>query len=343
MMTTLIHHPVGIAVLGLGGFGTYITQALIDCTAIRLVGGFDPDEERAQNYSARFSCRRFGSLEGVFQTPEVEAVFIAGPNDVHREQAVLAAECGVHVFCTKPIANTVEDGLAMVRACQKHGVVFMMDNPPPNWGGVVSTMKDLILTKEIGNVSMVESHLSSPNGLRLDSSQWRWYVKRCPGGSLHQLGIYQANVLNYLLGPAKCVAAFFNRLHVLAEIPDVTATLIEFKSGVLGYLGSSYAAGASPSYTQIHGTEGSLVLDQKGLFIQRNGVPPEAVDPNRGGRDHTYDDLLTLFARYIREEKCGAIDVMEAVRALAIVDGAARSSELGRPIVLREVFPDLFT
>ncbi|MBI4530262.1 MAG: Gfo/Idh/MocA family oxidoreductase [Candidatus Latescibacteria bacterium] len=338
-----IPRPVGIAVLGLGGFGTYITQSIIDCAATIIVGGFDQEQERMRSYSARFSCRGFCSLDEVFQTPEVEAVFIAGPNGVHREHAVQAAKHGVHVFCTKPIANTVDDGLTMVKICRDHGVVFLMDNPPPQWEGVIQAMKDLILRGEIGNVSMVEAHVSSPLGLQLGPGQWRWYVEQCPSGSLHQLGIYQANTLHYLFGPARRVSAFFNQLHVMAEIPDVTATIIEFESGVLGYLGSSYAVGASPYYIQIHGTKGSLSLDQKGLFIQRDGTPQEVIGPKQEDNDLTYSRLLTLFARYIREGGYEAVDVMEAVRALAIVDGAVQSVKLCRPVVLREIFPDLYS
>lgn len=342
-MTGPVHPPIGMAVLGLGGFGVFATQSIRECAATALVGGFDLDQARVRDYTARFSCQGFRSLDEALGAPEVEAVFLASPNNAHREQAVRAAAQGKHVFCTKPIANTVEDGLAMIRACRGAGVVLMMDNPPPVWGGAINAMKQAILGGEIGGLCMAEAHLSSGNGLRLDPGQWRWYRAQCPGGSLHQLGIYQANALHYLCGPARRVSAFFNRLHTRAEIPDVTATTIEFDSGVLGYLGSSYAADAGPAYLQVHGTQGTLTLGQEGLTIKGADAPARPVDPGTGGKDHSHGDLLTLFARCIREKNCQEVDAMPAVHALAIVDGATRSAELGRPVVLREAFPDLYT
>lgn len=334
--------PVGIAVLGLGGFGSFATESIRGCAATTLIGGFDPNPDRGRDYAARFACRGFRSLDEVLQTPEVEAVFLASPNGIHREQAAQAAGCGRHVFCTKPIANTVADGLAMVRACRDAGVVLMMDNPPPVWGGTMAALKRAVLAGEIGELCMAEAHLSSGNGLRLDPGQWRWYRDQCPGGSLHQLGVYQANALHYLIGPAKRVFAFFGRLHTKAEIPDVTATVIEFESGVLGYLGSSYVADASPAFLQIHGTKGTVTLGQDGPVIKGPDGATRTLDPASGGQDHSHGDLLASFVRLIREGKCREVDVMPAVRSLAIVDAATRSVELGRPVVLREEYPALY-
>jgi predicted dehydrogenase len=333
---------VGIAVLGLGGFGAFAAEGIRGCAAVTLVGGFDPNPERVRAFATRFACRGFGSLDEVLAAPEVEAVFLASPNGVHREQAEQAAGCGRHVFCTKPIANTVADGLAMVQACGRAEVVFMVDNPPPVWGGTMEALKRAILAGQIGELCMAEAHLSSGNGLRLDPGQWRWYRDQCPSGSLHQLGVYQANALHYLIGPAKRVSAFFNRLHTKAEIPDVTATVIEFDTGVLGYLGSSYVADASPSFLQLHGTRGTLSLGQDGPVLKGPDGVARQIDPATGGPDHSHGDLLASFAGLVRARAYRQVDAMPAVQALAIIDAATRSAALGRPVVLREVFPDLY-
>src|SRR5207237_732625 len=53
---------------------------------------------------------------------DVDAVVIGIPNDLHREVVVAAAEAGKHVILEKPIAHTLADADAMVKACKQHKI-----------------------------------------------------------------------------------------------------------------------------------------------------------------------------------------------------------------------------
>ena len=118
--------------------------------------------------------------------------------------------------------------------------------------------------------------------------------------------------------------------------------MIEFDTGVLGYLGSSYVADASPAFLQIHGTRGTVTLGQDGPVIKGPDGATRSLDPASGGKDHSHGDLLASFARLIREGRFREVDVMPAVHALATIDAATRSAALGAPVGLREAFPELY-
>jgi len=331
---------IKLAVIGLGGFGNFIAQRIVECPDVVLVGGYDPDVEAREKFARQFSSQTFSSLEEAVNREEVHAVFLASPNHTHRQQAEIAAKYKKHVFTTKPIANTVSDGLAMIDVCGEHGVLLFLDHPPPRWTGWQAKMKKMIDSGIIGNIVLVEANGSSPCGLFLKPEHWRWHSQLCPGGALIQLGIYQANTLCYLIGHPKRVQSFFKRLYVQADIPDVTTTIIEFENGVLGYLGSSYAAGSDPFWIQVHGTAGSLIRDDReGLFIRQGRYSRlQKIDcgPEKTPEMH-YVNLLSEFAQAIKHCQKPNTNIRESLYGLAIVEAAVKSAEEMRIVEIREV------
>ncbi|HXE42358.1 MAG TPA: Gfo/Idh/MocA family oxidoreductase, partial [Candidatus Baltobacteraceae bacterium] len=55
----------------------------------------------------------------------IDAVYIALPNNLHREYAVRAAKAGIHVLCEKPLAVTEDDCEKMIKACAENNVKLM--------------------------------------------------------------------------------------------------------------------------------------------------------------------------------------------------------------------------
>ena len=68
----------------------------------------------------------YGEYEACLRAGDVDAVFIALPNHLHREYAVRAARAGVHVLCEKPMALTEQDCKAMIAAARRGGVKLMV-------------------------------------------------------------------------------------------------------------------------------------------------------------------------------------------------------------------------
>ena len=76
----------------------------------------------------------------MFRNNDLDAVVITAANFVHREIAVAAAEAGLHVFCEKAMACTVEDCEAMVRASDAATVKLMIGHKRrlrPSWARMI--------------------------------------------------------------------------------------------------------------------------------------------------------------------------------------------------------------
>ncbi len=171
---------------------------------------------------------------------------------------LLAAQHGKHVFVDKPIANTMAEGRQMVEACEKAGVVLLVGQDIRRLSGF-RKMKELIDKGAIGKPVMAESNFSARLGFELTPDKWRWYGddSGCPAGALMTMGIHHADTLSYFFGPVKSAYGLFAKLYTPASVEDVTNTLFQFESGVVGYIGSAYAT-LRTNWLYVYGTEGTL-------------------------------------------------------------------------------------
>jgi predicted dehydrogenase len=249
---------VRLGLSGCGSFGIVIASAVKRSWSSELVTCFDIIPERRRKYSERFECDQEESFKDIVERDDIDGVLLVAPNNVHAEQAVLAAEHGKHVFVIKPIANTLADGKRMIEACDKAKVVLMVGHPKRRQAESRKA-KELLSQGALGKLIMVEANASSRQGFELTPDQFRWRGddSGCPAGALMTIGVHDADLFNYLLGPIDTVFSFFNKLYIPAEVEDVTTTVFRFKSGMLGYLGANFASPRT-NWMHIYGTDANL-------------------------------------------------------------------------------------
>ena len=248
-----------LAVVGNGAWSGAVANAIMKSNEIELITCFDLVPEKREAFSKKFSCDIETSYENVLERDDVEGVVLIVPNSVHAELAVRAAQHGKHVYVEKPIANTIADGKKIIEACQKAKVTLMVGHHLRRLAGF-RKIKDLIDNGVIGKPIQVEANFSVNLGFNISSDNFRWQGddSGSPAGPLMSLGVHYADTFNYLFGPIKNVLSFFKRLYIPAPVEDVTTTIFEFESGVLGYLGSNFAS-PKAMYMYIYGTEANLL------------------------------------------------------------------------------------
>ena len=103
---------------GLIGASTIAAQHMIG--AIRANGGdvvavMSASAERAKAFAAKHDIRRSTTdLAALVGGDDIDAVYISTTNELHRDQALAAADAGKHVLCEKPLALTLADARAIV-------------------------------------------------------------------------------------------------------------------------------------------------------------------------------------------------------------------------------------
>src|SRR4051812_47566842 len=108
-----------IAVIGLGHFAQSAVlpaiAQLLDVELVALVSGSAHKlEELGERYGVRYRVH-YDDLDRLLSDDQVDAVYIAVPNDLHAHMTMIAARHGVHVICEKPMAPTEAECTQMIR------------------------------------------------------------------------------------------------------------------------------------------------------------------------------------------------------------------------------------
>jgi len=334
--------PIGVAVIGTGMWGKRMMVAVNRTPSLRLVACYSRNAEAREAASSEFGCAAPESFEQAINWDGVQGVLLITPNNVHTEQARACAKAGKHVFVEKPIADTIEDGLAMQAVCKGAGVTLFVGHGFRRLGAA-RKVKQILDEGRLGKIVLAEANFSLPGTLTPD--KWRYYRETCMGGPLMQLGIHHADTLQYWLGPVSRVRGAFAHLATSAEIDDVGVAQLEFANGALGTLTGSYVS-PKTYFLNLYGTEGVLEyrtdmsiwpkadqMDASTTLTLRTKSTVEQLEFET--RDMLVDEL-DEFARCIQETVSPETGALEGLRALDVILSAIRSQETGTPIELGE-------
>jgi predicted dehydrogenase len=159
-----------------------------------------------------------------------------------------------------------------------------------------------------------------------------------------QVAIHQIDNFLYLFGPMKRVSAEFRKVITKSEIPDVCVLWLEFASGLLGTLGTSFISPTTPSgrYTyhlNAYGDQANFYHDRwDGIYLLRNDCDDKerVVYQEFNGFDYLVEEL-DEFSDSITEDRAPEVSGQDGLHVLTVVKAAMLSAQLKRPVDLAEV------
>jgi predicted dehydrogenase len=313
-------------------------QAHANRARITLCCDLDP-EKAAQRAALAGGARTATTLDDVLGDPEIDAVEICTPHPLHHEAAIAAARAGKHVLCQKPLAKTMEECDAMIRAAREGGVVLF-------YGEANRTQPAARLARRaieegrIGRLIGVQATYAHWQGGQYLSTAWRYDPRITGGGQLLDGGIHYVDLMLHIGGPIRSVTCWTTRFRPELGGEDTAVLNARFEGGHLGALFSSQAAGIwypGPGFTAF-GTEGILMVGgpHGALTLHRPDLP------NRREvlLERNPDSFAAMIGCYLDTVLEGAPNPSpgEVGREnLRVVLAAYRSAELGREVVLDEM------
>lgn len=239
-----------VAIIGTGFWGAKLAEA-VHRSSLELAACYSRDAEKRHAFAERYGGDAAGSYEAALEA--ADAVLLATPNGEHEEQTLAAAGRGRHVFVEKPIATTIAAAERMRDACAAAGVALLVGHELRRLGAARKT-KAVVESGALGTVVLAEANFSLMSPVR--PGTW----KEGRGTPLVQLGIHHADTLQYLLGPVMRTTGRLNRVVSDVDIDDTGAAILEFESGAIGTIASSYVSPKTYSI-RLLGTE--AVLDYR--------------------------------------------------------------------------------
>ncbi|RIV26159.1 gfo/Idh/MocA family oxidoreductase [Alicyclobacillaceae bacterium I2511] len=231
-----------------------LIPAMQSAVNAHLLGVASRNETQANAYAQHNGIERaYGSYAQLLADPDIDAVYIPLPNDLHAEWTLQAAQAGKHVLCEKPAALNAAQAREMVQACAAHDVVFMeafMYPFHPQWDRV----RELLNSGELGELKIVHANFSYPLENPADI---RWHPQM-GGGSLYDVGCYCVHVARSLADNAPTVEVQGIAQFMEDGVVDKSFTgAFKFANGLLAHFDCSFEA-ADRQFVEIVGSRGSI-------------------------------------------------------------------------------------
>src|SRR5262245_52992878 len=233
---------VKVGIVGLGRWAHVLARAAGKSSALEIVAGYSRSEEKRAAFAREFGIPAVPDLDTMLANRDIAGVLLTVPNEQHLPLAVAVAKAGKHVYTEKPIASTLEEGLAMAALQESCGVTVTVGHSARLMAGI-RQIRAAIDRGELGRVAFMEANFSNERALELTPQTWRWYRHRAPGGPLSQLAVHHFDVLRYLGGDVAEVGSMAAKLSpVGAEVDDQSMTLLKFADGKVAYVGACWTS-----------------------------------------------------------------------------------------------------
>lgn len=189
---------IAVGLIGYGAIGALRAQALEQTPGVRLGKLAEPVGERRAAAAAKHRVSTTPSLDEMLADPQIDAVIVSTPPNLHHAHCVAALRAGKHVLCEKPLAPTVAEARDMVRIAEACGQVLATGFNYRFYPGVARA-RELMAQGQLGDVVYVKSYAGHPGGPEF-THPWVRNPKIVGGGALMDNGIHVADLTLHFLG-----------------------------------------------------------------------------------------------------------------------------------------------
>ncbi len=328
---------LGVALVGLGYYSTDLLAPALQLTSkCHLAGVVSGTPGKIETWQKRYAIPdanvySYENFDAIANNPAIDVVYIVLPPSMHAEYTIRAAKAGKHVWCEKPMAPSVRDCEAMIRACQENKVKlaigYRMHHEP-------NTQK--IIQFAQGQTYGTVVSATAEAGYR-ESRTNHWKQKRALGGGvMGDMGVYPLNALRYGTGlePIAVTAkASTMRPEIYTEVEETMHFELEFPGGVTGIGDASFGKGMNK--LRVNCAQGWYELSpfQSYSGIQgttSDGIALNAKVPNQQARQMDDD------ASAIMDNTPLLAPGEEGLKDTIVVEAIYRSVAAGQKVAVRQ-------
>jgi len=292
------------------------------------------DPEKARALAERYQIKHACSYEGydrLLRSGEIDAVYIALPNDQHRDYAVKALDLGIHVLCEKPMACTEAECLDMIAAGERSGAKLMIAY---RLHFEEATVRALEKVREgcIGDsriFSSVHTQQVAAGNHRLKGKHW--------AGPLPDMGPYPINAARQLFEAEPFeVFAFYSAGADdgrFKEVPEMVTAQLRFPGGRVAQFVVGFGSHSLNQY-RITGTKGDLEVTPGYTWMEELThylTVGEETSEERFRKVDQFAGETSYFSQCILDGRHPEPDGGEGLADVRVIKALERSLEQGRP------------
>ncbi|MCY3735662.1 MAG: Gfo/Idh/MocA family oxidoreductase [Gemmatimonadaceae bacterium] len=330
---------VGIGFIGCGGNARGHMNRLAAMERARLAAVCDIDEGRARQAAQTTGAEAFTDFRRMLERDDLDAVYLSLPVFAHGEPELAVIERGLPFFVEKPVARHLDQALEIDAAVEAAGLITCVGYQLRYLGSTDIARQSL----EGAAVSLASGRYWSGSGrVAPDHKSWVTTMAQS-GGQLVEQATHTLDMMRFLVGEVGAVTArHANRQVPHIDCPDVHAVILEFESGALGTLTTTWA------YDNLDWSETNIVDVLYNQCLLTWGRERVAVRSRRPREDGEGEEMATevhtapgpgideVFVEAVAARDGSRIrsPYADAVKSLALCLAALEAGETGRTVTL---------
>lgn len=325
-----------VGVIGLGLIGGLHVRILSEAPHAQLVAVTDISSKTAKEFGDRYSCNYYTDFKKMCGEEALDAVCICTPDELHMENAIHAAQKGLHLLIEKPLAKTEAEARMIVHAADSAGVRLMVAQLL-HFDPRYVTVKEAIHEGRIGDIIHMFFKRTNPrtNGRRL-------------GGKvsiLHFIGVHDIDMM-CCYAQSKPTRAYCRRVSKInADIgcEDTIVAIVDFESGAVCTIELCWALPENSAlgintYAEVVGVDGAgyvNIMDQGVSLITKDQVIYADILnwPEYNGKIlGNLKEEIHHFISATQNNQPYLVDTENAITAIKVIEACFQSIETGLPV-----------
>jgi len=325
-----------VGVIGVGSWGVNHIEAYRALPHAEVIAVADSSPGRAEEVARTHGIPHwFNNYEELCALREVDAVSVATPESDHVQPVEEAAKAGKHILVEKPIANAVADIERMIAAARRADVILMPGHIL-RFDTRYALIKEKLESRELGNVVTVQARRNRTKG------NFQKYSRTHP---LFAVGVHDIDLLLWYTGSKVTRVRGYQRTIQQAPTPDVMWGVIEFTSGALGMIETTWL---TPDKVGIFSSDTLHLITDKGVasldlvpgglsfWLETGFDVPDTIAPRiRGKVQGSLAAELSYFVSCVAmNEKPTVVTAEEAMEGIQVANALVDSANRQQDVVL---------
>lgn len=305
--------------MNLGTVGTsWITSDFIQAAkeqgTMKLHAVYSRSEEKAKDFADQHDAETyFTSLEQMAKSDQLDCVYIASPNSMHIEQAILFLENKKHVICEKPMFSNLKEWEKATQVAEENGVFLFEAMRNIHMPGFQALKENLDKAGVLRSAVLNYSKYSSRYTNVLNGEEPNIFSLNYSGGALVDLGVYPLAAAIELFG--KPDDAVYYPVIIKTGVDGSGTLVLRYPDFNCTILCSKISTSYNPS--EIQGEEGTFTVDDIGSFANVKWIASEestvSASPTHSDMYYEVESFVTIIERNDRDKYRALLENSRAV------------------------------
>jgi predicted dehydrogenase len=327
------------AIIGSGFFAQFQIEAWKRIAGVEISAVADVNAPRAWEFAKKWGIRKsYGDAEEMIERERPDFVDIVTRPETHRALTEIAARRSAHVICQKPMAPSLADSIAMVRACETGGVRLVI-HENWRWQPWYREIRRLIDNGQLGTLFHLGFQMRTGDGRGLTPYRVQPYFRDMPRLLIYETYVHFLDTFRYLAGDIQSVSCVTRRVNSIIRGEDYAIVHLRFRSGAHGLIDGNRISGPCtppPAFGEcrVEGEQATVRLSPDGtLWVTRYGEDERAhafPTTDAGYRGDSVRAMQEHFIDCLRSGEPAESEGEDYLKTVAAVEACYRSAETGQ-------------